>query len=43
MKYYLEFEEPIRLLDEEISSKESITEPSSDVAKDIAKLHEKRL
>ena len=43
MKYYLDFEEPIRLLDEEISSKESVSEPSKEVKKEIAKLHEKRL
>ena len=43
MKYYLDFEEPIRLLDEEISSKESVSEPSKEVTKEIAKLHEKRL
>ena len=43
MKYYLEFEEPIRLLDEEIHLKEAILKPNSDVAKEIALLHEKRL
>ena len=43
MKYYLDFEEPVRLLDEEISSKESISEPSKEVTKEIAKLYEKRL
>jgi acetyl-CoA carboxylase carboxyl transferase subunit alpha len=43
MKYYLEFEEPIRLLDEEIYLKESILEPSSSLSKEIALLHEKRL
>jgi len=43
LKYYLDFEEPVRLLDEEISSKESISEPSKEVTKEIAKLHEKRL
>ncbi len=43
MKYYLDFEEPIRLLDEEISSKESVLKPSKEVTKEIAKLHEKRL
>jgi len=43
LKYYLEFEEPIRLLDEEIHLKESILKPNSDVAKEIALLHEKRL
>ncbi|MBI65921.1 MAG: acetyl-CoA carboxylase carboxyl transferase subunit alpha [Candidatus Marinimicrobia bacterium] len=43
MKYYLDFEEPIRLLDEEIHLKESILDPSSDITKEIAHLHEKRL
>ncbi len=43
MKYYLEFEEPIRLLDEEIHLKESILEKSSESTKEIALLHEDRL
>ena len=43
MKYYLEFEEPIRLLDEEIHLKESILEKSSELTKGIALLHEDRL
>ena len=43
MKYYLEFEEPIRLLDEEIHLNESILEPASDVTKEIALLQEERL
>ena len=43
MKYYLDFEEPIRLFDEEIHLKESLLEASTDVAKEIAQLHEKRL
>ena len=43
MKYYLEFEEPIRLLDEEIHLKESILDPASDIKKEIAQLHEERL
>ena len=43
MKYYLEFEEPIRLLDEEIHLKESIIEKSSKLTKEIALLHEDRL
>lgn len=43
MKYYLEFEEPIRLLDEEIHLKESILDPASDTKKEIAQLHEERL
>ena len=43
MQYYLEFEEPIRLLDEEIHLKESILEKSSELTKEIALLHEDRL
>ena len=43
MKYYLEFEEPIRLLDEEIHLKESVLDKSSELTKEIALLHEKRL
>ena len=43
MKYYLDFEEPIRLLDEEIHLKKSMLEPSNEIAKEIAQLHEKRL
>ena len=43
MKYYLEFEKPIRLLDEEIHLKESILEKSSELTKEIALLHEDRL
>ena len=43
MKYYLDFEEPLRLFDEEIHLKESLLETSTDVAKEIAQLHEKRL
>ena len=43
MKYYLEFEEPIRLLDEEIHLKESFLEKSSELTKEIALLHEDRL
>ena len=43
MKYYLEFEEPIRHLDEEIHLKESILEKSSELTKEIALLHEDRL
>ena len=43
MKYYLEFEEPIRLLDEEIQLKESILEKPSELTKEIALLHEDRL
>ena len=43
MKYYLDFEEPIRLLDEEIHLKESILDPVSDIKKEIAQLHEERL
>ena len=43
MKYYLEFEKPIRLLDEEIHLKESILEKSPELTKEIALLHEDRL
>ena len=43
MKYYLEFEEPIRHLDEEIHLKESILQKSSELKKEIALLHEDRL
>ena len=43
MQYYLEFEKPIRLLDEEIHLKESILEKSSELTKEIAFLHENRL
>ena len=35
MKYYLEFEEPIRLLDEEIHLKKSNLEKSSELTKEI--------
>ena len=43
MKYYLDFEEPLRLLDEEIHLKESVMDPSSEINKEIAILIEKRL
>ena len=43
MKYYLEFEEPIRLLDEEIHLKESILDKSAELTKEIALLYEDRL
>jgi Acetyl-CoA carboxylase alpha subunit len=43
LKYYLDFEEPIKLLDEEIHLKESILQPSSYITKEIAQLYEKRL
>jgi len=43
LKYYLDFEEPIRLLDDEIHLKESMLEPSAEITKEIAQLHEKRL
>ena len=43
MKYYLDFEEPIRLLDDEIHLKKSMLEPSAEITKEIAQLHEKRL
>jgi len=43
LRYYLEFEEPIRRLDEEIHLKESILEKSLELTKEIALLHEDRL
>ena len=43
MKYYLDFEEPLRLLDEEIHLKETVMDPSSEINKEIAILIEKRL
>lgn len=43
MKYYLDFEEPLRLLDEEIHLKESLIEPSPETTKDVKILIEKRL
>jgi len=43
LKYYLDFEEPLRLLDEEIHLKESVMDPSSEINKEIAILIEKRL
>ena len=43
MKYYLEFEEPIKIIDEEIHLKESFLDKSSELSKEIAILHEKRL
>ena len=43
MKYYLDFEEPLRLLDEEIHLKEAVMDPSSEINKEIAILIEKRL
>ena len=43
MKYYLDFEEPLRILDEEIHLKKALIEPSSEVTKEIAVLTEKRL
>jgi len=43
LKYYLDFEEPLKLLDEEIHLKETIMDPSSEINKDVAILIEKRL
>ena len=43
MKYYLDFEEPLRILDEEIHLKEAIIEPSKDNTKEVAFLIQKRL
>ena len=42
MKYYLDFEEPLRILDEEIHLKEAIIEPSKDNTKEVTILLEKR-
>tara|TARA_Y100001970_G_scaffold9413_1_gene10985 strand:+ start:2109 stop:3059 length:951 start_codon:yes stop_codon:yes gene_type:complete len=43
LKYYLDFEEPLRILDEEIHLKEAIMEPSAEIMKEVAILIEKRL
>ena len=43
MRFYLEFEKSLEILDEKISFKESLTDPPSHIAKEIAKLHEQRL
>ncbi|MFL3013068.1 MAG: acetyl-CoA carboxylase carboxyltransferase subunit alpha [Candidatus Neomarinimicrobiota bacterium] len=43
MKYYLEFEEPIKIIDEEIHLKESFLDKSSELSKELAILYEKRL
>ena len=43
MKYYLDFEEPLRILDEEIHLKEAIMDPSLEITKEVAILIEKRL
>ena len=43
MRFYLEFEKSLKILDEKISFKESLTDPPSHIAKEIAKLHEQRL
>tara|TARA_B100000424_G_scaffold270539_1_gene270123 strand:+ start:965 stop:1921 length:957 start_codon:yes stop_codon:yes gene_type:complete len=43
LKYYLDFEEPLRILDEEIHLKEAIIEPSKDNTKEVAFLIQKRL
>ena len=43
MKYYLDFEEPLRILDEEIYLKETIMEPTAEITKEVATLIEKRL
>jgi len=43
LKYYLDFEEPLRLLDEEIHLKEVVMDPSSEINKEMAILIEKRL
>ena len=43
MRFYLEFEKSLKILDEKISFKESLTDPPLHIAKEIAKLHEQRL
>jgi len=43
LRFYLEFEKSLKILDEKISFKESLPDPPSHIAKEIAKLHEQRL
>ena len=43
MKYYLDFEKPLRILDEEIHLKDALVDPSAEITKEIAILIEKRL
>jgi len=43
LRFYLEFEKSLKILDEKISFKESLTDPPLHIAKEIAKLHEQRL
>ena len=43
MRFYLEFEKSLKILDEKISFKESLTDSSPHIAKEISKLHEQRL
>ena len=43
MKYYLDFEEPLRIYDEEIHLKETMMDPSVEITKEVAILVEKRL
>ena len=43
MKYYLDFEEPLRIYDEEIHLKETMMDPSVEITKEVAILIEKRL
>ena len=43
MRFYLEFEKTLKVLDEKISLKESLTDPTSNTSEEIAKLHEQRL
>ncbi len=43
MKYYLDFEEPLRIFDEEIHSKETMIDPSVEITREVAILIEKRL
>tara|TARA_B100002052_G_scaffold184105_1_gene167737 strand:+ start:109 stop:1065 length:957 start_codon:yes stop_codon:yes gene_type:complete len=43
LKYYLDFEEPLRIYDEEIHLKETMMDPSVEITKEVAILVEKRL
>jgi len=43
LRFYLEFEKSLKILDEKISFKESLTDSSPHIAKEISKLHEQRL
>ena len=43
MRFYLEFEKSLKILDEKISFKESLIDSPPHIAKEISKLHEQRL